>query len=225
MRGDFESETFVLTERGRDGGSSLEYRNDGTANAILTPNGGRNGFGVGAIAHCFDAGQSDVCQYGDQSGALGTDCGHSQAVAFSMKDYGGDAGDISPTLRSGAHDKSHANAGAPPAVAFTVSERANSFAWEGAVNPTLNAHPHSDTSGLQYGVRLGSAVRRLTPLECERLQGFPDDFTLVPYRKGKMADGPRYKMLGNSMAVPVLRWIGERIKTVEDLCAELGLAA
>ncbi len=69
-----------------------------------------------------------------------------------------------------------------------------------------------------------SAVRRLTPRECERLQGFPDDFTLTPYRKGMMADGPRYKMLGNSMAVPVIRWIGERIQAVEAL-SERSLAA
>lgn len=57
-------------------------------------------------------------------------------------------------------------------------------------------------------------VRRLTPKECERLQGFPDDWTKVPYR-GKPAeecpDGPRYKAIGNSFAVPVVRWIGERI--------------
>jgi hypothetical protein len=54
-------------------------------------------------------------------------------------------------------------------------------------------------------------VRRLTPRECERLQGFPDDYTLIPYRGKPAADGPRYKALGNSMAVPVMRWIGERI--------------
>jgi DNA (cytosine-5)-methyltransferase 1 len=65
----------------------------------------------------------------------------------------------------------------------------------------------------------GSAVRRLTPRECERLQGFPDDFTLVPHRNKPMADGPRYKMLGNSMAVPVLRWIGERIQMVDALAS------
>jgi len=56
-------------------------------------------------------------------------------------------------------------------------------------------------------------VRRLMPVECERLQGFPDNWTLVPTGKhGKpAADGPRYKQLGNSMPVPVMRWIGERI--------------
>ena len=59
-----------------------------------------------------------------------------------------------------------------------------------------------------------SAVRRLTPRECERLQGFPDDFTLIPYRGKPAADGPRYRALGNSMAVPCMRWIGERIEAL-----------
>ena len=61
-------------------------------------------------------------------------------------------------------------------------------------------------------------VRRLTPRECERLQGFPDDYTLIPWRKkaaGDCPDGPRYKALGNSMAVNCMAWIGERIAAVE----------
>ena len=57
-----------------------------------------------------------------------------------------------------------------------------------------------------------NAVRRLTPRECERLQGFPDDYTLITYRGKPAADGPRYKALGNSMAVPVMRWILRRIE-------------
>lgn len=64
-------------------------------------------------------------------------------------------------------------------------------------------------------VNVGLAVRRLTPVECERLQGFPDHWTQIPYR-GKPStncpDGPRYKAIGNSMAVPVMAWIGRRIK-------------
>jgi DNA (cytosine-5)-methyltransferase 1 len=56
------------------------------------------------------------------------------------------------------------------------------------------------------------AVRRLTPIECERLQGFPDNYTNIPWRKQpESPDGPRYKALGNSMAVPVMKWIGSRI--------------
>jgi len=57
-------------------------------------------------------------------------------------------------------------------------------------------------------------ARRLTPKECERLQGFPDDWTAITYRNKPAADAPRYKAIGNSMAVPVMRWIGERIDAV-----------
>lgn len=64
-------------------------------------------------------------------------------------------------------------------------------------------------------VLTGSTVRRLTPLECERLQGFPDNYTNIPFRGKPAADDPRYKSLGNSMAVPVMRWIGRRIAEVE----------
>jgi DNA (cytosine-5)-methyltransferase 1 len=62
------------------------------------------------------------------------------------------------------------------------------------------------------------AVRRLTPRECERLQGFPDDHTMIPWRNkpaDQCPDGPRYKALGNSMAVPCMAWIGKRIDAVE----------
>lgn len=62
-------------------------------------------------------------------------------------------------------------------------------------------------------VMLGMAVRRLTPRECERLQAAPDDWTLVPNDRGKpMADGPRYRMCGNSFTATVIRWIGLRIE-------------
>ncbi|MEI0775763.1 DNA cytosine methyltransferase [Pseudomonas aeruginosa] len=100
-------------------------------------------------------------------------------IAFNCKDYGADAGDVSPTLRAMGHGESHANAGG------------------------------------QVAVQNATGVRRLTPRECERLQGFPDDYTLIPWR-GKPAeecpDGPRYKAIGNSKAVPVVRWIGRRLK-------------
>jgi hypothetical protein len=67
-------------------------------------------------------------------------------------------------------------------------------------------------------------VRRLTPIECERLQGFPDGYTRIPYRNKpaeKCPDGPRYKALGNSMAVPVMRWIADGIVKVEKVMAEI----
>ena len=58
-------------------------------------------------------------------------------------------------------------------------------------------------------------VRRLTSLECERLMGFPDGWTDVPHKGRPASDSARYKALGNSMAVPVMRWIGERIAAVQ----------
>jgi DNA (cytosine-5)-methyltransferase 1 len=64
------------------------------------------------------------------------------------------------------------------------------------------------------------AVRRLTPVECERLQGFPDSYTDIKSKGKATPDGPRYKALGNSMAVPVMAWIGQRIQEVEAICKQ-----
>jgi len=69
----------------------------------------------------------------------------------------------------------------------------------------------------RHGVQYGGAVRRLTPTEFERLQGFPDGYTDIKKNGKETPDGPRYKALGNSIAVPVLRWIGERIQAVENI--------
>lgn len=72
-----------------------------------------------------------------------------------------------------------------------------------------------DHSPLKYAI-----ARRLTPLECERLQGFPDNHTAIPGAK----DGPRYAAIGNSMAVPVMKWIGERIAMMDKIMRELKAA-
>lgn len=77
--------------------------------------------------------------------------------------------------------------------------------------------PGSQENSSTTAVQHGNAVRRLTPVECERLQGFPDNWTLITYRGKQAKDGPRYKAIGNSMAVPVMRWIGQRIAQVEGL--------
>jgi DNA (cytosine-5)-methyltransferase 1 len=74
-----------------------------------------------------------------------------------------------------------------------------------------HAESHANGGG-QMAVAQSMQVRRLTPVECERLQGFPDGYTLITYRGKSAADGPRYKALGNSWAVPVVRWIGERMQ-------------
>ena len=85
----------------------------------------------------------------------------------------------------------------------------------GEAGYTITAnHPHAVAKASGRQGRPSMVVRRLTPTECERLQGFPDDWTLIEW-KGRPAeecpDTPRYKAIGNSMAVPVMRWIGERI--------------
>ncbi len=117
--------------------------------------------------------------------------------------------DLSPTLRIGG------DGGNAMAVAFDcrTALAPHGAAVETDIVSTLRSSDHKEPQVLRHG----AMVRRLTPRECERLQGFPDDYTLVPYRKKPAADGPRYKALGNSMAVPVMRWIGERIQMVEDL--------
>lgn len=212
---------------------------------------------------------------------LGRNHGQENAViAFSSKDNGQDAtNELSPTLRAGGHSTSHANAGAPPAVAYPILEPGREgrrmldnrcgmgIGQEDEPMFTIQAQSHH---GVAYGFKGGQgakaggigyaeeqsptltsassgtnlaptivqnmAVRRLTPVECERLQGFPDNHTLIPTEKRKQitseeyaylrhhfpnmtaeeayrlsADGPRYKAIGNSMAVPVMRWIGDRI--------------
>lgn len=140
--------------------------------------------------------------------ALGRNQGQENAVlAFSCKDHGADAGDIAPTLRAMGHGESHVNAGGQVAVCVT-----------GDVAHTLKAEgfdASEDGTGRGQPMVPGeSGVRRLTPRECERLQGFPDDHTLIPWRGRPAAecpDGPRYKAIGNSKAVPVVRWIGRRL--------------
>ena len=141
-------------------------------------------------------------------------------VAFSSKDYGADLGGTAPTLRAMPHDRSHANAGGQVAVCFESRVARNGRGGPSEVVPPLKAQ--SGGSGRGDGapllaVRGTLAVRRLTPRECERLQGMPDDYTLIPYRGKPAADGPRYRAIGNSMAVPVMRWIGRRIQMVDGI--------
>jgi DNA-cytosine methyltransferase len=221
-RQDYETETLIAHSLRAEGFDASE---DGTGRgtpiipidmrqasrgATMTNNraegssGGAPGTGIG--------------EDGDPAPTVSTS--HPPAVCFTAKDHGADASDISPTLRSGSHSGSHANGGVMPAVAFTVSGPSGGFAWEKPYASAVMATPPSDTANTQTGVRIGSAVRRLTPTECERLQGFPDDYTLIPHRGKPAADGPRYRALGNSMAVPVMSWLGQRIQLVDSIPLE-----
>ena len=229
-------------------------------------------------------------------------------VAFGCKDHAQDAGELSPTLRSLAHENGHANGGGQVAIAFQLtgdrddprvtpyedgtyptvaanpmSDRVpavafypnmgpnartdgasvevagtiaganggnkqavafqltgdrddpNVTAYEDGTYPTIAANPIAAPTVTAYNMdsrspqseeqqravasvhAAANVVRRLTPRECERLMGFPDDYTFVTYRGKPAADGPRYRALGNSMVTNVLLWIGQRIALVETL--------
>ena len=109
-------------------------------------------------------------------------------------------------------------------IPFRKSRRAKfvddheTWVADGIAN-TLNCHDVGDIRAVDVvaqPVATVMQVRRLTPVECERLQGFPDNYTNIPWRKKDEApDGPRYKALGNSMAVPCMAWIGQRIAEVD----------
>jgi len=124
-----------------------------------------------------------------------------------------------PTVKVGGH-----GGGNPPAVAIQNATRgASGFRWHqgssaGSIGYQSEQSPTLDTSK-EPAVATDMQVRRLTPTECERLQGFPDNYTQIPWRNKtpeNCPDGPRYKAMGNSMAVPVMRWIGERIQKIEE---------
>ena len=90
-----------------------------------------------------------------------------------------------------------------------------------AANDPSRSPQSSEVTQQVYSVYQSSmAVRRLTPVECERLQGFPDSYTDIKSKGKPTPDGPRYKSLGNSMAVPVMAWIGQRIQEVEAICKQ-----
>ena len=124
-----------------------------------------------------------------------------------------------PTLKCDAGDQMP-HIAYPVAAAFKSGQGAasRSIGWDENVSPTLPANAGGNTAPAVIGTMTAMAVRRLTPVECERLQGFPDNWSRISW-KGKpeeqCPDGPRYKACGNSMAVPVMRWIGERIANYE----------
>jgi DNA (cytosine-5)-methyltransferase 1 len=219
-RQDYETETMIaqpytLAIRGRGESHDLEYRQDGTANALLTPNGGRAGIGVGAVCGPVHAIQAGALRENPASGPDGVgvqaDVAYTlearaevQAVAFDWYASSSQSlpiNEFSPPLKTTMQ----------PAVAFAQNTRdeVRIVNGDGLIADALAAE-----AGMKQQTYLqqGWAVRRLTPTECERLQGFPDGYTNIPWRKKQTSpDGPRYKALGNSWAVPKFRWVGERI--------------
>lgn len=129
-------------------------------------------------------------------------------IAFDCKASGRNGfgeGAVAPTLRAMAHKGSHSNAGGQIAVAHALTAEGFDASEDGT-----GRGPPLAVEQLR--------VRRLMPVECERLQGFPDGYTDVPYRRRNVTpDGPRYKALGNSKAANCVRWLGMRIEEVDAM--------
>lgn len=214
-RMDFETETFLVqpvsvtltASYGEQSGRDLAEMPGGlqvvSALAFDCKASGMAGFGVGDVSSTMRAmGHSNSHQNGG---------GH-LAVCVT--------GDITHTLKAEGFDASEDGTGrGQPIVAAFAENSRGELRYEGGDGErtgTLSTGGGKPGQG-SPAVQVGMAVRRLTPLECERLQGFPDGHTLVPHRGKPAADGPRYKALGNSMAVPVMAWIGRRIEAVSGI--------
>ncbi len=177
------------------------------------PNGG------GQVAIAFAQSQDGDLRSGDVMHSLGTNANatsrNAPTVAFTLHGSDGTTGTASPTDIAGS-----LRARAPGSIENSSTTAV--LQDQSVASPITASYgkqvDSSDTSnGPPNLLRTQMAVRRLTPRECERLQGFPDDYTLVEYRGKLASDGPRYKALGNSMAVPVMRWIGQRIEAVDAI--------
>ncbi|PXM01106.1 phage N-6-adenine-methyltransferase [Klebsiella variicola] len=227
-----EPQTTVAALTARGVGTCGADDNQAQAGHLLAFGGGNTGGNID-VAACLTAkgqridfevetfavhGTQDPDTNLELAHTLGRNHGQENAcIAFSYKDHGADASEyLSPTLRAGNSDNSNANGGQPPAIAYAFKPgqgaKARGIGFAEEQSPTLTSA--SSGTNLTPAVMHGVSVRRLMPVECERLQGFPDNHTLISWR-GKEAtecpDGPRYRAIGNSMAVPVMRWIGERI--------------
>jgi DNA (cytosine-5)-methyltransferase 1 len=129
-------------------------------------------------------------------------------------------GSVAPTVTSSGPPYSRTGNERVEAEALAITFQPGNLRREAGADPsTTTTTTLKASAGDQMPhIATAMAVRRLTPVECERLQGFPDNWSQIPW-KGKPADqcpdGPRYKCAGNSMAVPVMRWIGEQIARVE----------
>src|SRR5579885_549157 len=237
MRMDFETETFCVDVAHTLRGGGMDASEDGTGRGVpILPVG----------FSCKDSGADAMEDVAPTMRAMGHRESHANAggqLAVAFRGFGQDGfapGEIARPLLA-----SDGGTVAPPVV-FESRFARNGRGAPDIIAPPLKAQ--SGSTGKGDGAPLVAswvAVRRLTPRECERLQGFPDDWTLVPnYRQklrpdeilevagylrisldearrlGATPDGPRYKAIGNSMAVPVMHWIGARIDHVDRILRE-----
>jgi len=212
------SQAVAFNLRGRDGGAMPEVSD---AASLRAASGGSSNSYVAFSAKDHGADAGDIAP---TLRSMGHDNSHANGggqLAIAVTLHGSDG---TTSTASYTEISTSLGARAPGGIensATTAVLQEQSVAWSGELTTS------TDIAGtLQRGGKGGRAdrvmtplmaVRRLTPRECERLQGFPDDYTLVEYRGKLAADGPRYRALGNSMAVPVMRWIGQRIAAVHEI--------
>lgn len=210
---------FSAKDHGADAGDIAPTLR-GMGHDASRPNGG------GQVAIAFAQNQEGDVLSSDVMQSLGTNANatgrNAPTVAFTLHGSDGTASTASPADIAGS-----LRTRAPGSVensSTTAVLQEQPVAWSGELTASTDVAGTLQRGG--EGGRLDGvmtpqmAVRRLTPRECERLQGFPDDYTLVEYRGKLTADGPRYKALGNSMAVPVMRWLGQRIDAVDAILRE-----
>ena len=240
--GDWRPAAAVLFERHSLSGHPAPRREKREGVAAFTPSSfGKYGPGVGTLkanggdygggSETLIAGNKDVsdtvtAKWATGSGGPSGDEMQNKVLhPFAVDTYNYSVNEhTSRSLTAGASDSNHTGA-------VIVSKE-----WPDQTASTLNAR-FGDKQGYKDQYALNGApviieqiakpipintmaIRRLTPKECERLQGFPDDFTKIPYRNkpaDQCPDGPRYKACGNSMAVPVMRWIGKRIQLIDTI--------
>jgi DNA (cytosine-5)-methyltransferase 1 len=237
--GDWKRAAAVLFERESLQGHSAPSREarEEIAETVITRSGNGGGGGLGTdeacggflqptyveeVAHCLQTTANNYSRAdgfnmiarpvtaGMGKGPRGTEgVEKNRFIAFGAQNSARQGDSVSehvtPTL-----DKSKTPAVATHSAAGIMLSRNTSCGFSNSIN-------HAAAG---YMAMHDMQVRRLTPRECERLQGFPDDYTQIPYRNKpaeNCLDGPRYKAMGNSMAVPVMRWIGEWINMVENL--------
>lgn len=211
-RMDFESETFVAGVANTLRADGFDASEDGSGRVTLVPVAYRT------------AGDGGIYEEGDRTAPLttGTDQ-NANVVAIGVAMRGRDGGAAIECGDDLAHALRSSQGGGDKPFALIASGRADPVATATRV---LESDPDADLDAMVEALATAGVslhVRRLLPVECERLQGFPDGYTDIPWRgRAHSSDGPRYKALGNSMAVTVMRWLGERIEAVEAALAERG---
>ena len=237
--GDWRSAAAVLFERHSLSGHPAPRRQTGKV-APTIPSRSTAGGGLGTD---FDLDGGTICVATGQAGAeIGADmaptlnCNHEAPyVAHSLRGEGFDASEdgtgrgtplvpvafpanLSATQHASTENLSPSlGALNPTAVAFNMHKSGNEASSLGISTDRTDCLRAFEKSPFAVQPAGAMQVRRLTPEECEALQGFPRGYTNVPHRKKPAADGPRYKALGNSWAVPNVRWIGERIDAVQAI--------